>query len=391
MITDLNHRMSSASKEQLRALFPHTEEGHIYLNHAAISPLSSDIRQALQVYNEDRSSGTIENFETWMETVDETRNLIANFIHIDSPERITFMGNTSDAISAVAEGLSWKEGDEIILNSMEFPSNVQPYRILERFGVKLVYLKPDAQGRITPEQIDKAITTKTRLVSISAVQYLNGFRADLKSIGKICRRRNVLFVVDGIQALGAVDIDVTACNIDALATGGHKWLMAPMGIGFLYISEVMEKQLLPSKTGWLSVEVPWDLRNFNQPWLPVSKHLETGTLNIAGIIGLNRALKNFVAIGMKEVESNIKGLIDDAITILKSHSKATIITPVDASDRAGIVSFSVNGMDSPDDFVKSLIDKKITISAREGFIRISPHYYNTSEEIKTVLDRVLES
>ena len=391
MKTDLFHRMSSTSKEQLRALFPHTEKGHIYLNHAAISPLSGDITQALQVYNEDRSSGTIENFETWMETVDETRNLIANFIHTDSPERITFIGNTSDAISAVAEGLTWKEGDEIILNSMEFPSNVQPYRILERFGVKLIYLKPDELGRITPEQIDKAVTEKTRLVSISAVQYLNGFRADLKSIGKICRRQNVLFVVDGIQALGAVDIDVTACNIDALATGGHKWLMAPMGIGFLYISEVMENQLSPAKTGWLSVEVPWDLRNFNQPWLPVSKHLETGTLNIAGIIGLNTALKNFVAIGMKEVESNIKGLIDDAITTLKNHPKATIITPIDASDRAGIVSFSLKGMDSPDDIVKSLSELKITISAREGFIRISPHYYNTAEEIETVLERVLES
>ncbi|TVR18860.1 MAG: aminotransferase class V-fold PLP-dependent enzyme [Balneolaceae bacterium] len=391
MKIDLNYPMNSTSKEQFRALFPHTKTDHIYLNHAAISPLSADVTQALKSFNEDRNSGTVENFESWMETVDVTRNLIADFIHTDSPERITFMGNTSDAISAIAEGLLWKKGDEIILNSMEFPSNVQPFRILERFGVKVIYLKPDEQGRITPEQIDEAISRKTRLVSISAVQYLNGFRADLKSIGKICRRRNVLFVVDGIQALGAVDVDVTACNIDALATGAHKWLMAPMGIGFLYISEVMEKQLSPAKTGWLSVEVPWDLKNFNQPWLPVSEHLETGTLNIAGIIGLNTALKNFMAIGIEHVESNILSLIDDAIAFLRNHPKVIIITPADAADHAGIISFSVNGMDSPDNFVKSLSHKKITISAREGFIRISPHYYNTTDEIETVLDRVLES
>lgn len=391
MKTDFKYLMSSALKEPLRAIFPHTKTGHVYLNHASISPLSTDITEALKAFYEDRSSGSIENFESWMGTVDETRNLIADFIHSDSPERITFMGNTSDAISAVAEGLSWKEGDEIILNSMEFPSNVQPFRILERFGVKLIYLKPDTQGRITPEQIDEAITTKTRLVSISAVQYLNGFRANLKSIGEICRQRNVLFFVDAIQALGAVDIDVTACNIDALATGAQKWLMGPLGIGFLYISETMEKQLSPAKTGWLSVEVPWDLKNFNQPWLPVSAHLETGTLNIAGIIGLNRTLKNFITIGMEHVESNITALIDEAITILKSHPKVTIITPINAADRAGIISFSVNGMDSPDNFVKSLSDNKITISAREGFIRVSPHYYNTTEEIETVLDRILKS
>ncbi|MCC5940215.1 MAG: aminotransferase class V-fold PLP-dependent enzyme [Balneolaceae bacterium] len=383
--------MTNRIKERYRANFPHTETGHIYLNHAAISPLSRDIADTLQNYYMDRSSGSIENFEAWMQTVDETRNLIARLIHTDYPERITFMSNTSDAISAVAEGLTWKEGDEIILNSMEFPSNVQPFRILERFGVKLIYLHPDDQGRILPEQIETAITENTRLVSISAVQYLNGFRADLQSIGEICKKHDLLFVVDGIQALGAVDINVTSCGIDALATGAHKWLMAPMGTGFLFISEKMEAQLSPAKTGWLSVEVPWDLTNFNQPWLPVSKHLETGTLNISGILGLNRSLKNFFAIGMETVENEIGSLIQLATERLRDEPSVKIITPSDSTERAGIITFLVNGMDSPDDFVNSLKSNDITISAREGYIRISPHYYNTAEEIQTVLNLILNS
>ena len=379
------------NKDSYRAQFPHTENGHIYLNHAAISPLSRKVTTALRDYLDNRSFGTVEDFETWMQTVDETRNLIARFIHTNHPERVTFMGNTSDAISAVAEGLSWNEGDEIILNSMEFPSNVQPFRILERFGVKLIYLIPDDEGRILPEQIKKAITEKTRLVSISAVQYLNGFRADLKSIGEICNQYNLLFVVDGIQGLGAADIDVTTCRIDALATGAHKWLMAPMGIGFLYISEKLMKQLSPAKTGWLSVEVPWDLTNFDQPWLPVSKHLETGTLNISGIFGLNASLKNFFDIGMDTVQNEIGKLVDFTIERLQDEPSVKIITPIQPQDRAGIITFSVNGMDSPNDFVNSLKSNGITISAREGYIRISPHYYNTTDEIETVLNLIFSS
>ncbi len=379
------------NKDSYRAQFPHTENGHIYLNHAAISPLSRKVTTALRDYLDNRSFGSVEDFETWMQTVDETRNLIARFIHTNHPERVTFMGNTSDAISAVAEGLSWNDGDEIILNSMEFPSNVQPFRILERFGVKLIYLIPDDEGRIFPEQIKKAITEKTRLVSISAVQYLNGFRADLKSIGEICNQYNLLFVVDGIQGLGAADIDVTTCRIDALATGAHKWLMAPMGIGFLYISEKLMKQLSPAKTGWLSVEVPWDLTNFDQPWLPVSKHLETGTLNISGIFGLNVSLKNFFDIGTDTVQNEIGKLVDFTIERLQDEPSVKIITPMQPQDRAGIITFSVNGMDSPDDFVNSLKSNGITISAREGYIRISPHYYNTTDEIETVLNLIFSS
>lgn len=379
------------NKDSYRAQFPHTKNGHIYLNHAAISPLSRKVTTALRDYLDNRSFGSVEDFETWMQTVDETRNLIARFIHTNHPERVTFMGNTSDAISAVAEGLSWNDGDEIILNSMEFPSNVQPFRILERFGVKLIYLIPDDEGRILPEQIKKAITEKTRLVSISAVQYLNGFRADLKSIGEICNQYNLLFVVDGIQGLGAADIDVTTCRIDALATGAHKWLMAPMGIGFLYISEKLMKQLSPAKTGWLSVEVPWDLTNFDQPWLPVSKHLETGTLNISGIFGLNASLKNFFDIGMDTVQNEIGKLVDFTIERLQDEPSVKIITPIQPQDRAGIITFSVNGMDSPDDFVNSLKSNGITISAREGYIRISPHYYNTTDEIETVLNLIFSS
>lgn len=376
------------NKSEIRTLFPHTTKGHSYLNHAAISPMSGRVRHAIEKFLADRSSGNIDNFPEWMELTEETRKLISKLIHADNSNRITFMGNTSDTLSTVAEGLDWNEYDEIILNTMEFPSNIQPFRILENQGVNMVYLEPDEEGKITPKMIEDAITPKTKMVSISFVQYLNGFRADLKSIGEICKAHDIYFVVDGIQGLGAFDIDVEECHIDALGSGCHKWLMSPMGIGFLYLSKQLSENLKPAKTGWLSVEVPWELSNFNQSWQPISKHLETGTYNTIGIVGLNASLKHLLEIGIKETEKEILQLSDYLISNLSNKKGVRILTPRKKEDHAGIVSFELESDRSADEIVEELQSNSITISARNGYIRISPHYYNTEEELQRVLDAI---
>jgi selenocysteine lyase/cysteine desulfurase len=321
-----------------------------------------------------------------MELTEDARDLISKLIGSETSERITFMGNTSDALSAVAEGLEWTAGDEIILNTMEFPSNIQPFRILENRGVKLIYLEPDGYGKITPEMIESAITPKTKMISISFVQYLNGFRADLKSIGEICKTHDIYFAVDGIQGLGAFELDVEESHIDALASGAHKWLMSPMGIGFLYLSEKLANEIKPAKTGWLSVEVPWEMSNFEQPWLPVSKHLETGTYNTIGIVGLNASLKHLLEIGIKSIENEILDLSAYLISNLSNQKGVTLLTPENENEHAGIVTFELDSEKSADQIVENLQSKQITISARNGCIRISPHYYNTVDELQRLLD-----
>jgi cysteine desulfurase / selenocysteine lyase len=372
-------------KRLFRSDFPHTEKGHIYMNHASISPMSKNVSLAIRNFIEERRTGPIENFEGWMKTVQDVREKISLLIHSSGPERITFMGNTSDGISAVAEGFSWKTGDEIILNTTEFPANIQPFRILEKNGVRLVFVKPEANGIIPPEKLEDAVTERTRMISISAVQYASGFKADLKSIGDICRRNNLFFVVDGIQGLGAADIDVQACNIDAMATGGHKWLMSPMGTGFLYISDRIEPHLAPSKTGWLSVEDPWQLTRYQQNWKPLPQHLETGTLNIMGIIGMNAALDLFLNTGIHLIQSEIESVTTYLYRKLQDNPDAVILTPEDPRHRAGIISFSIKGKEHIDEIVKYMRAQKITISARGGLFRISPHYYNSETEIDSVL------
>lgn len=377
------------TKTDFRELFSHYKNGTVYLNHAAISPLPNATADAIRSFLHSRQHGPVEDFENWMEVLEETRTFIARLIHAACPEQITFMGNTSDGISAVAESLSWQPGDEILLNTMEFPSNVQPFRALERKGVSVRYIKPE-NGIITPEIIRNAVTPKTRLVSISAVQYLNGFRADLEGIGAVCNEKDLWFVVDGIQGLGASDINVETAHIDALATGGHKWLMSPMGTGFLYLSSPLAEKMTPSKTGWLSVKEPWELSNFEQPWLPVNRHLETGTMNMAGIVGMHASLNMFLQIGISAIREELLTLTDELIELLDKKDDVTLVTPQQRDKRSGIITFSRSSGPNPEDAVKKLKEQDIVISAREGLYRFSPHFYNTTDEIEQAIHQLFK-
>jgi len=377
------------TKNEYRELFSHHKNGTVYLNHAAISPMPIATAEAIRTFLNSRQNGPVEDFENWMDILRETRTFVARLIHAESSEQITFMGNTSDGISAVAEGLNLEPGNEVLLNRMEFPSNVQPFRALERKGVSVRYIDP-VDGMVTPEMVQSSITQNTKLVSISAVQYLNGFRADLEGIGTICKEKDIWFVVDGIQALGASAINVQSACIDALATGGHKWLMSPMGTGFLYLSEKLSKSMTPSKTGWLSVEEPWELTNFDQPWVPVNQHLETGTMNMAGIFGMHASLNMFLDIGVEIIRQELLRLTDELMKMLKNRSGVTIVTPVDRKNRSGILTFSRESDDFPDNVVRSLKDQKIIISAREGLYRIAPHFYNTTDELEYTINQLFK-
>lgn len=375
---------TSSQIDKIRDNFPHIDHGHTYLNHAAIAPLSNNVKKALDQFISERHEGPIENYEHGMEISQNTRELIAKYINAPKPEQISYTGNTSEGISAVAEGLNWNEGDEVILNDMEFPTNVHPFRALSHKGVSLNILKSE-KSTITVEQIESAITKRTRLISISAVQFLHGFKADLKSIGAICKEHDIIFVVDAIQCLGAMPIDVQECNIDALATGGHKWLMSPLGTGFLYTSENLAKEMRPPRTGWLSVEEPWELFNYDQAWLPFAQHMEVGTPNMLGITGMNAALKTMFDVGVNNITSQILYLTNHLMNKIKSIPDVELINPSNEHSRLGIVTFRASNHQKPDEIVQRMKQKKITISAREGLFRISPHFYNTTDEIDKAL------
>ena len=196
--------------------------------------------------------------------------------------------------------------------------------------------------------------------------------------------------MDGIQGLGASDINVQTACIDALATGGHKWLMSPMGTGFLYLSDQLSNSMTPSKTGWLSVKEPWELSNFDQPWMPVNQHLETGTLNMAGIFGMHASLNMFLDIGVEIIREELIRLTGELIEMLKNRNRVTIVTPSGRKNRSGILTFSLESDAHPDEVVSSLKDQKIIISAREGLYRIAPHFYNTTDELEHTINQLFK-
>lgn len=382
----MNKPVFSASElYEIRSEFPHIKNGLTYLNHAAIGVLSRPVKAAIDQFIDERHNGPIDNFENGMEISASARKQVSDYLNAPSPDQITFLGNTSDGLTAAAEGFDWQPGDQILVNTMEFPATIQPFRALRHLGVEVVYAEPE-DGEITADILEKYITLKTKMVTLSSVQYLSGFRSDLKSIGELCHKKGIFFVVDAIQSLGAFQIDVQKCHIDALASGSHKWLMSPMGISFLYLSKPFAKKLRPFKTGWLSVKEPWELSNFEQGWQPISQHLEIGTPNMLGITGLNASLSFLADSGIEKIASRIINLTNYIIKRLEQQTGTIVQSPKKSYKRGGIVSFTVNGMDTPESKLEELKSKNVTISLREGHFRISPHFYNIEDEIDHAID-----
>lgn len=376
--------------QDIRGLFPHTSKGLLYLNHAATSPLSRRVIDSMERHLEDRSEGKIETFLDDLPQIQKTRELVARLIHAESADRIALMGNTSDAINTVVAGLPWTAGDHLLMNDMEFPANIWPYLNLRNSGVDLETIAcPD--GILTPESIEGRIKSTTRLLAISAVQFLTGFRADLEALGSLCRERNVLLVVDGIQAVGAMRIDVQSMKIDALAAGGQKWQMAPLGTGFLYVTEQLQERIHQKHLGWLSVKVPWDFFDYRQPLAESARRYEGGTLNVPGIWGMHAALSTLLEYGIETIEGHILALTQLLTDQLQTVGGIRLISPVLPEQRAGIVTMELPRNVDAQSVFQSVSNRRAQISLREGRLRISPHFYNTPEEMKDIVGILKEA
>jgi selenocysteine lyase/cysteine desulfurase len=366
--------------QALRELFPHTQKGVVYLNHAAVSPLSTRVVRAQTQHLQDRSSGKIETFFDDVVQIDLTKRCIQRMINAESFKRIALVGNTSDALNIVASGIDWKPGDRVLLNDQEFPANIYPYYHLKNQGVEIDVMKcPD--GRVTPELIYSSLQPRTRLLALSAVQFLSGYRADLMLLGDVCRSKGIIFAVDGIQAVGGIELDVQAMKIDAMAAGAPKWQMGPQGIGFLYLTEELQSRVHQKYLGWLSVENPFDFTNWDQPLDPAARRYEGGTVNIHGMWGLHAALSTLLEVGPSVIESHIMSLTQTLMDEFLDATDVKLFSPVELSERAGIVTIELPTSVDPTLAFQELTRREVFISLRNGKFRYSPHFYNTREEI----------
>jgi cysteine desulfurase / selenocysteine lyase len=339
----------------------------------------------MQRHLAERSAGRIETFMADWQMVCGLREKVAAMIHARSGSRIAFAVNTSDALNVIATGMRWKAGDRIVLNDAEFPANVYPFLSARSSGAEIDILKT-RDGVVTPDEILRLITPKTRLVAISAVQFLSGFKADLASIGELCRSRKIVFVVDAIQAVGAVEIDVHRMKIDALCAGAQKWQMGPHGTGFLYVSDELQEMLEQAYIGWRSVKDPFDFFNYEQPLHPDAMRYEGGTVNFPGLWGMDAAITTLMEYGVDAISRHVLALNDLLIERLDTLGKFDLMTPRDHARRGGILTFRTrNGADAAALF-NSLESRNICISIRQGALRVSPHFYNSPDEIETLAE-----
>ena len=375
--------------EAARKLFPHIEQKKLYLNHASTSPLSVRVVEAIAAYYNQRMLGTLENYQNDIVMVARCRDMVRRLINAESVDRIAFTTSTTEAINIVSSGLPWKHGDRILLNDLDFPANVYPYMNLRRLGVEIDIAK-SVKGAIPVETIAGALTPQTRLVALSAVQFLSGYRADLKEIGELCRQRNIIFAVDAIQAIGAVHVDVQDDRIDALATGCQKWQMAPHGAGYLYLTEELQSRIRQQHCGWLGAENPWDFFNYNQPLAATARRYEGGSMNMPSLWGLHAALSTIQEFGSSAIESHILAITEMLAKGLQSIEGVTLYSPEAECNRAGIVTIDLAPHLDARMCFDLMMKRNITLGLRDGKLRYSPHFYNSPGDMEAVIEATRE-
>jgi cysteine desulfurase / selenocysteine lyase len=358
---------------EYRDQFPVTKN-LVYLNHAGIAPLCRPAAEAMKKLADDALLHGSNHYDQWLDAYQGLRVATARLIHADSGE-IAIVKNTSEGIATVAAGLDWKPGDKVVAFHEEFPANYFPWKRLEAKGVQVEWL-----SFLDPlERIDEA-ARGARLLTISFVQYLGGYRADLEAIGEICHRRGVFFFVDAIQGLGAFPLDVRACRIHGLAADGHKWLLGPEGCGVLYLQKDIQDSIQPVEFGWTNVAGFHDYSSRDMELRPDAARYECGTLNTIGIFGLRAAIEFILKVGVERIAPAVQGLADRVVDRVTARGYR-VLQPRTKENGSGIVSFRKDGVDSRY-VVRMLRDAGFLPAPRQGWVRVSPHFYIDPLEVE---------
>jgi selenocysteine lyase/cysteine desulfurase len=370
--------------EHVRDQFPITQR-YNFLNHAAVAPISKPAAEAMSGFAREVSESAYLQ-GTYYRAAERVRADAAKLINADVSE-VTFVKNTCEGINFVARGIQWITGDNVVSCTMEFPANVYPWMALASRGVALKRVREE-DGRIPFDQIAAAIDGRTRVVTISAVQWSNGFRVDLTRLGELCKSKGVLLCVDAIQALGVHPIDVRAMNIDFLAAGGHKWLTSPEGTGIFYCKRELIGHIKPTGIGYMCIKGGYanEVTEFRESDLyEDARRFDSGVYNLAGICALGASIRLLLDVGVSQVQVRVKQLTDLLVEGLRSKGWS-VHSPRTATEWSGIVAFGTDKHDI-DVLRKHLRDEfKIIVANRLGRLRASPHFYGTPDEMQQLID-----
>lgn len=381
-----------------RAEFPVTRN-LIYFNHAAVTPLSLRARHAMETLLAELTDFGARDGDAWMTGYDQCRRSIAQLIHAQ-PASIALLKNTTEGMATVALGLDWRPGDRILTLDCEFPTNLYPWLALRERGVQVEFV-PHHHGLVDLDALRHQArggpaARPAKLVTLSLVQYVHGARLDVAAVGQICRETGTLFFLDAIQGLGAFPVDALAGGVHFLAADAHKWLTGPEGAALFYIHPDALPLLTPRVVGWMSVENWADHSAAARlassgaalPWRPDASRFECGTLNTLGLRGLAAAVDLLLEAGPAPIAAQILSLTRQLADGLRTRG-AEILGPrhePGARDSAcgGIVSFRLPSIPTAQLFAR-LQSARICCAQRQGYIRCSPHFYNSSDEVAQFL------
>ncbi len=371
--------------EQIRQLFPAAQK-YVYLNSAAVSPMPTVAVEAVTKQLRDVSENGTLHMMDWLDTKKRCRTLVSEMLKVKF-ENVAFVRNTSDGFSTVANGLDWAEGDNIVTFANEFPANFYAWkRIRDKFGVELRTV-PEHDGRIDLDELIGLIDSNTKLVSISAVQFNSGFRADLERIGQAARKVDALFAVDIIQAFGVSEFDLPNQYVDVACGASHKWLFSPEGCGLIYLSDRARERVEPTLVGWISVETPWDFNDYEQDWKPNALAWESGTNAASLFYGLEQSLKILHEAGAGKIQDYLEELTDYLCETLPSKDYQ-IISSRAKGEKSQIVCLMPKEGQTSSDVAAYLESKNVIISPRGVRLRVSPHIFNNFADIDKLVEEL---
>lgn len=369
-----------------RALLPVTRR-YAYLAHAGVAALPTPAREAVvRMARRLSVRGMAGRPSPWAQ-VDALKGSLARLLEVD-PADLALTRNTTEGILIAANGLDAGPGDNVVIAEGEFPANVQPWRALARRGVE-VRVVPERDGRIRVADVAAVVDRRTRAVSVSFVGFATGYRNDLAAIAQVCADADALFVVDGIQGIGALKLAPRQVGIDVLASGSHKWMLACAGVGFCWFSPRALERLEVASVGWLGVERPEDFLDYDQPPAPGARRFETGSWDVLGAAALEASANMLLDVGMDVVEAKVLELADHVAARAAETGIAIGSPREDPKERSGIVILATP-WDAPEAVARRLARHRVIVTARGAGVRCAAHAYNTKEELDFLVELLHE-
>ena len=370
--------------ESIRKEFPVREE-LVFFDHARVAPLPERVRKVVTGFVNDATHYGTAHYETWIGEISRARKNFARLINARSDE-VAFVKNTSEGLAIVANGLDWKLGDNVVIPDIEFPANVYPWWNLKRMGVETRMVR-SVEGRILFDDLVRQVDARTRLISISSVECNSGFRCNLNRIGAFCKDKGILFCVDAIQSLGILPMDVKRDHIDFLSADGHKWMLSVEGLGGFYISKEVLEKVYPVTVGWGNMVNATDFMNYEFNFKPNAQRFEEGSLNTMSIHAFGAALDLLLETGIENIENRVMALGDSIIEQLNQRG-LRIFSSTHQEERSGNISFEMNQDTSQ--LYEWMLKNKVKLTVRDGLVRVSPHFYNSEDEVSRFFDQLDE-